>query len=45
VAVTVLFAPIVTVHAPVPLQPPPLQPAKTASAAGVAVRVIAVPLG
>jgi hypothetical protein len=34
----------VTVHEPVPVQPPPLQPVKMESAAGVAVNVTAVPL-
>jgi hypothetical protein len=44
VAVTVVAALRVTVQAPVPVQPPPLQPVKMESAAGVAVRVTAVPL-
>ena len=35
----------VTVHVPVPEQPPPLQPVKAEPAAGVAVRATAVPLG
>ena len=34
----------VTVQVPVPAQPPPLQPLKIEPAAGVAVRVTAVPL-
>ena len=34
----------VTVQVPVPEQPPPLQPEKVEPAAGVAVRVMAVPL-
>src|SRR3989442_1646644 len=37
VAVTVVAALRVTVHAPVPVQPPPLQPVNVESAAGVAV--------
>jgi len=43
-AVTVVAALSVTVQVPVPEQPPPLQPEKLEPAAGVAVRVIAVPL-
>ena len=43
-AVTVVAALSVTVHAPVPEQPPPLQPVKVEPAAGVAVKVTAVPL-
>jgi hypothetical protein len=43
VAVTVLFASIVTLHEPVPVQVPP-QPAKVESAAAVAVRVTEPPL-
>lgn len=43
-AVTVVAALSVTMQAPVPEQPPPLQPVKVEPAAGVAVRVIAVPL-
>jgi len=35
---------IVTEHVPVPAQPPPLQPVNVEPAAGVAVRVTAVPL-
>ena len=35
---------MVTVHVPVPAQPPPLQPVNVEPAAGVAVRVTAVPL-
>jgi len=45
VAVTVVAADRVTVHEPVPVQPPPLQPLKVDPAAGVAVSVTAVPLG
>src|SRR5206468_10648205 len=44
VAVTLWAALIVTEHVPVPVQPPPLQPVKVDPAAGVAVRVTAVPL-
>src|SRR5215831_10095425 len=44
VAVTVVVALGVTVQAPVPVQPPPLQPAKVEPVAGVAVNVTAVPL-
>jgi hypothetical protein len=44
VAVTAVAADIVTVHEPVPEQPPPLQPLKVEPAAGVAVNVTAVPL-
>src|SRR2546425_12401907 len=44
VAVTVVFAVMVTVHGAVPLHPAPLHPAKTDPAAAVAVRVTAVPL-
>ena len=43
-AVTVWAALIVTVHVPVPVQPPPLQPLNVEPAAGVAVNVTAVPL-
>jgi hypothetical protein len=43
-AVTVWAALIVTVHVPVPVQPPPLQPLNVEPAAGVAVKVTAVPL-
>ncbi len=35
---------MVTVHVPVPVQPPPLQPVNVEPAAGVAVRVTAVPV-
>src|SRR5438552_1416454 len=44
VAVTVVAAERVTVQAPVPEHPPPLQLLKVEPAAGVAVRVTAVPL-
>jgi len=44
VAVTVVAAVRVTVQAPVPVQPPPLQPVKTEPLAGVGVSVTAVPL-
>ena len=44
VAVTDVAALIVTVQVPVPVQPPPLQPVNVEPAAGVAVRVTAVPL-
>ena len=44
VAVTVVAALSVTVQVPVPEQPPPLQPVKVEPAAGVAVKVTAVPL-
>src|SRR5438309_3447767 len=44
VAVTVVAAESVIVHAPVPEQPPPLQPVKVEPAAGAAVSVTAVPL-
>jgi len=44
VAVTVCAALIVTVHVPVPVQPPPLQPVNVEPAVGVAVNVTAVPL-
>jgi hypothetical protein len=44
VAVTVVAALSVTVHVPVPVQPPPLQPLNVAPAAGAAVKVTAVPL-
>ena len=43
VAVTDVVEVIVTVHVPVPLQPPPLQPLKTEPADGAAVSVTAVP--
>lgn len=42
-AVTVVVAFMVTVQVPVPLQPPPLQPAKTEPPPGVAVKVTEVP--
>jgi hypothetical protein len=45
VAVTVVALVAVTVHVPVPEQPPPDQPAKTDPAAGVAVRTTALPDG
>src|SRR5439155_368880 len=44
VAVTVVAAESVTVHAPVPEHPPPSQPVKVEPAAAVAVSVTAVPL-
>src|SRR3989442_1349586 len=44
VAVTVVAAEMVAVQAPVPEQPPPLQPLKIEPAAGAAVSVTAVPL-
>jgi len=44
VAVTVVEALRVTVHVPMPAQPPPLQPPKVEPAAGAAVSVTAVPL-
>src|SRR5207249_698877 len=44
VAVTVVAAETVTAQVPVPEHPPPLQPLKVEPAAGVAVRVTAVPL-
>jgi hypothetical protein len=44
VAVTVVAPLSVTVQVPVPEQPPPLQPVKVEPAAGVAVKVTAVPL-
>jgi hypothetical protein len=44
VAVTAAAAFIVTVHRPVPLQPPPLQPVNADPAFGVAVSVTTVPL-
>src|SRR6185503_8569787 len=44
VAVTAVAALIVTVHVPVPVQPPPLQPENVDPVAGVAVKVMAVPL-
>src|SRR2546428_7881907 len=43
VAVTVVAALKVTVQAPVPEQPPPLQPVKIEPAAGAAVSVTALP--
>lgn len=43
IAVTVVFALIVNAHVPVPLQPPPLHPAKLLPIAGVAERVTMVP--
>ena len=44
-AMTVVEAIRVRVQAPVPEQPPPLQPVKVEPPAGVAVRVTVVPLG
>src|SRR5438552_11066458 len=43
-AVTEVAAFIVTLQVPVPVQPPPLQPVQVAPAAGVAVRLTAVPV-
>src|SRR5207237_514574 len=43
VAVTVVAALIVTLHVPVPVQPPPLQPANNEPDADVAVNVTTVP--
>jgi len=43
VALTVTLLLIWTVQVPVPVQPPPLQPAKTDPAAGTAVSVTVVP--
>jgi hypothetical protein len=45
VALTVVDAFIVTVQGPVPVQPPPLQPAKVDPLAPLAVSVTTVPLG
>src|SRR5262245_27791616 len=44
-AVTVWSAFIVTVHEPVPLQPPPLQPVNVEPPVGAAVRATVLPLG
>src|SRR5207245_6842887 len=44
VAVTVVAAESVIVHAPVPEQPPPVHPVKAEPLAGLAVRVTTVPL-
>jgi hypothetical protein len=44
VAVTVVAAFTVAIHVPVPEQPLPLQPVKVEPAAGVAVKVTAVPI-
>ena len=44
-AVTVWSAFIVTVHAPVPLQPPPLQPVNVEPPVEAAVRATALPIG
>ena len=41
---TVVAALSVTVHVPVPVQPPPLQPLNVDPAVGAAVKVTAVPL-
>jgi hypothetical protein len=43
-AVTVAAALMVTLHVPVPEQPPPLQPLKVDPPAAAAVRVTTVPL-
>jgi hypothetical protein len=45
VAVTVRAAPRVTVHVPVPVQPPPLQPLNVKLVAGVAINTTEVPEG
>jgi hypothetical protein len=45
VALTVVDAFIVTGQGPVPVQPPPLQPAKVDPLAALAVNVTPVPLG
>jgi hypothetical protein len=45
VAVTVVDAASVTVHAPTPLQPPPAQPTKVEPSAGVAASWTMVPAG
>jgi hypothetical protein len=44
-AVTVWSAFIVTLHEPVPLQPPPLQPVNVEPPVGAAVRATVLPLG
>jgi hypothetical protein len=44
VAVTDVAAPTVTVHVPVPVQPPPLHPANVEPVAAAAVKVTAAPL-
>ena len=44
-AVTPVAALMVTAHAPVPVQPPPLQPAKVEPVAGLAVRDTLLPAG
>jgi len=44
VAVTIVVEVRVSVQAPVPVQPPPLQPANMEPVAGLAVRVTVVPL-
>ena len=42
VALTVVVSPTVTAQVPVPLHPPPLQPANVEPVAGAAVRVTTV---